>query len=166
MAEDHVFSSDEDSEHGPDLHVRWKFREYVPTLPPLAKSLVSGPSAGASVVDQGPRSAASGPVPGARQAQKRLDAASVDALVDNYLAGQTVHELAAEFGIERRTVSAHLHRRGVPMRRRGLSPAQKEQAFALRDRGWSLAQIGARFDVSPGTVRNHLASAERRARSR
>lgn len=31
---------------------------------------------------------------------KRLDAASIDALVDGYLAGQTVYELAAEFGIE------------------------------------------------------------------
>ena len=102
------------------------------------------------------RSAASGPVPGTRQVQKRLDAASVDALVDGYLGGQTVYELAAEFGIERRTVSAHMHRRGVPMRRRGLSLAQKEEAFALRDRGWSLARIGARFDVSAGTVRNLL----------
>lgn len=102
------------------------------------------------------RSAASGPVPGTRQPQKRLDAASVDALVDGYLVGQTVYELAAEFGVERRTVSAHLHRRGVPMHRRGLSPVQKEEAFALRDRGWSLARIGARFDVSAGTVRNHL----------
>ncbi len=105
------------------------------------------------------RSAASGPVPGTRQVQKRLDATSVDALVDGYLSGQTVYELAAEFGIERRTVSAHLHRRGVPMRRRGLSLVQKEEAFALRDRGWSLAQIGARFDVAPGTVRSTLLSA-------
>lgn len=72
------------------------------------------------------------------------------------MSGQTVYELAAEFGIERRTVSAHLHRRGVPMRRRGLSLAQKEEAFALRDRGWSLAQIGARFDVTPGTILNCL----------
>lgn len=139
----------------------WRFREYVPTLPPMAKSLVNGLSAGTTIVGQGPRSVASTLVPHARQVQKRLDAASVDALVDGYLAGQTVYELAAEFGIERRTVSAHLHRRGVPMRRRGLSLAQKEEAFALRDRGWSLAQIGARFDVSAGTVRNHLASSAR-----
>ena len=90
-----------------------------------------------------------------------FDAASIDALVDGYLAGETVYELAAEFGIERRTVSAHLHRRGVPMRRRGLSLAQKEEAFALRDRGWSLAQIGARFDVAPGTVRSTLLSARK-----
>ncbi len=136
----------------------WKFREFLPTLPPIAKSLVSGLSAGASAVEQGPRSVASGTISGTQQAQKRLDADSVDALVDGYLNGQTVYELATEFGIERRTVSAHLHRRGVPMRRRGLSLAQKEEAFALRDRGWSLAQIGARFDVSAGTVGNHLAS--------
>jgi len=95
--------------------------------------------------------------------QKRLDPASIDALVDGYLAGQTVYELAAEFGIERRTVSAHLHRRGVPMRRRGLSLAQNEEALALRDRGWSLAKIGARFDVSAGTVRNYLSSGRSRS---
>ena len=87
------------------------------------------------MVEQERRSAVSGPVPGTRQAQRRLDAASVDALVDDYLSGQTVYELAAEFGIERRTVSAHLHRRGVSMRRRGLSLAQEEAAFTLRDRG-------------------------------
>lgn len=113
------------------------------------------------MVVQGLRSVPSGPTPGTRQVQKRLDTGSIDALVDGYLSGQTVYELAAEFGIERRTVSAHLHRRGVPMRRRGLSLAQKEEAFALRDRGWSLARIGARFDVSAGTVRTHLASARR-----
>lgn len=106
----------------------------------------------------GPQFVASESLPGTRQAQKRLGADSIDALVDGYLSGQTVYELASEFGIERRTVSGHLHlhRRGIPMRRRGLSPAQKEEAFALRDRGWSLARIGARFDVSPGTVRNHV----------
>ena len=107
------------------LITEWKFREYVPTLPPPAKFLVSGLRSGASAVDQRLRSVASGPVPGTRQAQKRLDAASVDALVDGYLAGQTVYQLATEFGIERRTVSAHIHRRGVPMRRRGLPLAQK-----------------------------------------
>jgi len=127
----------------------------------MAKSLVNGLSTGTTIVGQGPRAVASTLPPHARQVQKRLDAASVDSLVDGYLAGQTVYELAAEFGIERRTVSAHLHRRGVPMRRRGLSLAQKEEAFALRDRGWSLAQIGARFDVAAGTVRNHLASPAR-----
>ncbi|ROR95928.1 hypothetical protein EDD28_0496 [Salana multivorans] len=81
--------------------------------------------------------------------------------MNGYLSGQSVYELAGEFGIERRTVSAHLHRRGVPMRRRSLSLAQKEEAFALRDRGWSLARIGAQSDVSAGTVRSRSASPAR-----
>lgn len=75
------------------------------------------------MVEQGPQSVASGPFPGTRQVQKRLDAASVDALVDGYVSGQTVYELAAEFGIERRTLSAHLYRRGVPMRRHRPQPS-------------------------------------------
>lgn len=100
----------------------------------------------------GPLGASSGHSTGAEAARR----SAVDVLMDDYLAGQTVYEQAAEFGIERRTVSAHPHQRGVPMRRRGLSLAQKKEAFALRDRGWSLARIGARFDVSVGTVRNVL----------
>lgn len=88
------------------------------------------------MVGQGPQSVTSGPAPGTRQAQKRLDPASVDALVDGYLSGKTEYELAAEFNIEHRTVSVHLHRCGVPMRRRGLSLAQKEEALTWKDRGW------------------------------
>jgi DNA-directed RNA polymerase specialized sigma24 family protein len=129
----------------------------------VAKSLVSELPAETAAVGKGPRAVASTPTLLVRQVQKRLDPASIDALVDGYLAGQTVYELAAEFGIERRTVSAHLHRRGVPMRRRGLSLAQNEEALALRDRGWSLAKIGARFDVSAGTVRNYLSSGRSRS---
>lgn len=98
---------------------------------------------------------------GPRQVQKRLGATEIDRLVEAYLSGRTVYELAAEFGVERRTVSAHLHRRGASMRRRGLSLAQKDEVDALRDRGWSLARIGARFDVDAGTVRNHLIQSSR-----
>lgn len=54
------------------------------------------------MVGQGARSVASGLVPGTRKAPKRPDEASVD----GYLRGQIAYELASEFGIERRTVSA------------------------------------------------------------
>lgn len=95
------------------------------------------------------------------QSQRRLRSEAVDALIEGYLAGRTVYELAAEFGINRRTVSEHLHRRRVPMRRRGLSAVQKKEAIRLYEQGWSLARIGARFKVHPGTVRNHLTTGER-----
>jgi DNA-directed RNA polymerase specialized sigma24 family protein len=109
-----------------------------------------------------PVSGAVAAIPGSRQAQKRLSAAAVDALVEGYLAGRTVYELGSEFGINRRTVSEHLHRRGVPMRRRGLTTAQADEAVSLRGQGWSLAGIGARFDVAPGTVLRHLRAASAR----
>ena len=90
------------------------------------------------------------------QSQTRLNTQAVEALIEGYLAGRTVYELAAEFGIDRRTVSAHLHRRNVPMRRRGLAPAQQAETIRLREQGWSLARIGDRFDVDAGTVLNFL----------
>jgi DNA-binding CsgD family transcriptional regulator len=96
------------------------------------------------------------PVVRALQPQKRLGAASVDALIEGYLAGRTVYELGTEFGINRKTVSEHLHRRGVPIRRQGLSAIQKKEAVRLREQGWTLARIGRRLNVSAGTVLNHL----------
>jgi len=61
-------------------------------------------------------------------------------------------ELATRFGIERRTVSAILHRHGVPMRRRGLSPEQVDDAIHLYNLGWSLARVGQYLGVDHTTV--------------
>ena len=57
------------------------------------------------------------------------------------------HVFADRFGIERRTVSNILHRHGVPMRRRGLSPDQVDDAIHL-DLGWSLARVGQHLGVN------------------
>jgi len=70
----------------------------------------------------------------------------------NYQAGATLYRLGDEFGIDRRTVSEILHRHDVPMRRRGLSPEQIDEAVQLYGEGWSLARIGERMDVDPTTV--------------
>jgi len=80
----------------------------------------------------------------------------VQQLIEGYRSGSTVYELGDQFGIERRTVSAILHRRGVPMRRRGLSEEQIDDAVRLYNQGWSLARIAARMDVAAGTVRQRL----------
>jgi DNA-directed RNA polymerase specialized sigma24 family protein len=134
----------------------WKFREEAPTLPQLAKSLVKRLSAGVNRITPEALVASEAPALRVLQSQTRLDAEAVEALIEGYLAGRTVYTLAAEFGIDRRTVSAHLHRRGVPMRRRGLSPEQQTDTIRLRDQGWSLARIGDRFNVDAGTVPNSL----------
>ncbi|PPJ13787.1 hypothetical protein C5E43_08790 [Nocardia cyriacigeorgica] len=70
-----------------------------------------------------------------------------------------MYELADRFGIERRTVSSILHRHGVPMRRRGLSPGQVDTAIHLYKLGWSLARVGNHLGVNHTTV---LAALRRR----
>nr|WP_157183185.1 helix-turn-helix domain containing protein [Sciscionella marina] len=87
---------------------------------------------------------------------RQLTGDQVQQLIEGYRSGSTVYELGDQFGIERRTVSAILHRRGVPMRRRGLSEEQIDDAVRLYNQGWSLARIAARMDVAAGTVRQRL----------
>ncbi|WP_284742782.1 helix-turn-helix domain containing protein [Amycolatopsis sp. RTGN1] len=86
----------------------------------------------------------------------RLDDAQTQQLIASYQAGSTVYQLADEFGIERRTVSAILHRHDVPMRRRGLTDDQIDDAEHLYQQGWSLARIGNHMDVTADTVRARL----------
>jgi DNA-directed RNA polymerase specialized sigma24 family protein len=83
---------------------------------------------------------------------RRLDPDAVSALVEGYRAGATVYELADRFKIHRVTVSQHLHRQRVKMRRQGLDGRQVTEAARLYEEGWSLAQIASHYEVHPGTV--------------
>ena len=87
---------------------------------------------------------------------RQLDANQVQALIQCYTASVTTYELGDRFGIDRRTVSAILHRHSVDMRRRGLSPNQADDAIRLYESGWSLARIGEHLSVDPTTVLNRL----------
>jgi len=86
----------------------------------------------------------------------RLTEVQLDRLVEGYLAGKSVYELGRQFGIARQTVSGHLHRRGVPMRMRGLDEALRPEITHLHDEGWSLTRLGDRHGVDASTVRNFL----------
>jgi hypothetical protein len=68
------------------------------------------------------------PIPGTA---RQLEADQVQELIVAHQSGATVYELGTHFGIERRTVSAILHRHEVPMRRRGLSSEQIDEAVRL-----------------------------------
>lgn len=87
---------------------------------------------------------------------RQLDDEQVQKLIEGYEAGATVYELGDRFGIERRTVSAILHRHGVGMRRRGLSEPQIDDAVRLYAQGWSLARIATRMNITDHTVRQRL----------
>ena len=80
----------------------------------------------------------------------------VDQLVRGYEEGATVYELADRFRIHRLTVSRHLHRAGVAMRRQGLDEHQVDVAVQLHRQGWSVAQLGDHFEVDKRTVRSAL----------
>ncbi|ALG12257.1 hypothetical protein AOZ06_40185 [Kibdelosporangium phytohabitans] len=87
---------------------------------------------------------------------RQLDTDQTQALIQGYLTGATTYELGARFGIDRRTVSNILHRHGVQMRRRGLSPDEVDDAIHLYKLGWSLARVGEHLNVDHTTVLTKL----------
>jgi len=87
---------------------------------------------------------------------RQLDSDQVLSVIQRYAAGATTYELSNRFGIDRRTVSANLHRHGVQLRRRGLSPGQVDEAIRLYNSGWSLARVAQHLKVDPTTVMNRL----------
>jgi transposase-like protein len=76
--------------------------------------------------------------------------------VAGYKIGKTMKELAAEFGINRVTVSKHLRRAGVAVRGSGLAEVDACEAAALYAAGWSAARIAERFGVCVDTVLRSL----------
>lgn len=91
-----------------------------------------------------------------RQHQTRLDTEQIDQLVSRYLEGATVYELAAEFGCHRATVSDHVKRSGVPMRRHKASAEQIDEIVRLYESGLSLARVGDRVGMTARSVLKYL----------
>jgi DNA-directed RNA polymerase specialized sigma24 family protein len=81
-----------------------------------------------------------------------LKPAQVEGLIAAYDAGKTMKELAAEFDINRLTVSAHLRRASVRPRRGGLDHEQAVEAARLYEAGWSSGRLAERFGVSADNV--------------
>ncbi len=86
-----------------------------------------------------------------KQKQVRLSPADIDRLIELYLAGKEINDLATQFEISRTTVMKHVERAGAP-RRRGVIVEHLDEARKLYERGWSLARIGKYFGVDPNTV--------------
>jgi len=91
-------------------------------------------------------------------AQTFLSPAQVDELVALYREGLTLAELGERFDIHRRTAAAHLVRRSVPLRQRGLPVAHATVAARLYESGLTLLEIGMRFGVSQQAARRAVAA--------
>jgi predicted DNA binding protein len=99
------------------------------------------------------------PVPSLRQKQTRLTDSQRSELVDRYRAGESANALAAEFGVDRRTLVGHLRREGVEVRYRVVDRVDLAEAARLYRSGRSLAVVAAQLGVSAGTVLRVLRSA-------
>jgi hypothetical protein len=113
--------------------------------------------------DAGPQTVRKRRVRGPRQVHTSLVAADIDRLIQRYLAGTPINDLANEFAIHRTTVMQHVQRSGVPRRQHVLAD-RVDEARHLYEQGWSLAQIGQHFDVHASTVRLALLAADVRMR--
>ncbi|PWD52262.1 hypothetical protein C8046_01165 [Serinibacter arcticus] len=88
--------------------------------------------------------------------QTLLSPAQVDELVASCESGATLVELGERFSIHRRTAAAHLVRRSVPIRRRGLDECHLAEAIELYAGGLTLVEVGLRFGVSQKAVSREL----------
>ncbi len=75
-----------------------------------------------------------------------------------YCEGLSIAEVSRRFGIYTRTAAAHLVRRSVPLRQRGLSAEDKPEAVQLYESGLTLVEVGLRFGVSQHVVRRAVAA--------
>jgi lambda repressor-like predicted transcriptional regulator len=103
--------------------------------------------------------------PVTRQNQIRLKARDANALGAAYRDGQTVKELAQQYGVHRTTVTELLRRHGVERPHVGLANEQVLEACHLYSEGWSLARLGRRFSVDSTTVWRALRAAGMTMRS-
>jgi hypothetical protein len=81
-------------------------------------------------------------------------------LVERYLGGSAVKQLAAEFGVHRTTVASVLQRQDIKLRQVGLNEDQVEEACALYRNGWAVGRLGQLFGVDGTTVWRYLLLAE------
>lgn len=91
--------------------------------------------------------------------QTFLTAARVDQLVDDYLAGLSIGQLAHQYGVHRATVSSHLTRRGIVRRLSGLDVDDTAAAVKLQRSGISMRAISRTLGADCKQVRASLVSA-------
>jgi DNA-directed RNA polymerase specialized sigma24 family protein len=88
-----------------------------------------------------------------------LEPNRVAELVQGYVGGLHVDELASQFQVNKSTVIGHLDRAGVDRRWRKLQPVDVQEAKRLYASRLSLANVAGRFGVHASTVHSALRKA-------
>jgi len=73
-------------------------------------------------------------------------------MVRAYETGQSMVQLAHDFGIHRTTVAQHLVERGVSLRKTAMTEQQIDEAVHLYKSGLSFAKIGTRLGFNASTI--------------
>lgn len=97
-----------------------------------------------------------GTVDSIQQSQTHVDKAKRQEIVAQYRAGLGVNEIAATFGIHRKTVREIAKSAGLEPKPRGLCADQVEEAAGLYSSGLSLAAVGRRLGFEASTVMHAL----------
>ncbi|MHB1314129.1 MAG: helix-turn-helix domain-containing protein [Christensenellales bacterium] len=90
------------------------------------------------------------------QQQKRLSDEEIDCIISGYQNGQTVYELAEQYGCHRMTISNKLKVAGVTIRRLPPSNNQIDKMVELYRSGLSLENVGKRVGTAAKTVLKYL----------
>jgi DNA-directed RNA polymerase specialized sigma24 family protein len=83
---------------------------------------------------------------------RRLDPAKVEELIQGFVDGVPVDELAARFQVDQSTVQKHARRHGLPRRSSRLGADPSEEAARLYLAGQSFAKLAKHFGVATDTV--------------
>lgn len=89
---------------------------------------------------------------------RRVSADETAHLIAAYRAGETVEEVAHQFGLHDTTVSARLADAGVVLRTEVLS-SERRQMLELFEEGLSMNKVGRRVGRDPKTVRATIIAA-------
>lgn len=92
-------------------------------------------------------------------AQTFLTESEIDRLMEDYLAGISVNQLAQQYGVHRATIARHLRRRNVAVRTKGLDEAEQADAVRLFRGGVSIRAISNRMGVGRKAIRTALVDA-------
>ena len=90
----------------------------------------------------------------ALKSQTRLSYPQCQKLIDAYVSGMPVKQIAERFGVHRTTITKIVTGAGVKVRSQPLASSTREKARNLYDSGRSLAQVAEQLGVSASAVRS------------